>query len=506
MQEEMKRARSLLVKAVVKELLYQGYVAGRLTGLTPGDVKKAIRSANRSRLFIAVPFAIVLLIIVVEGYFLFRRSPLLFPLSVLTWTFMPTFVTVIQLSYGASSGPQIREFLVTLPLEEDRIYGVAAGAVVSSLAASIIAPVIILLLSIPLVGIWVAVSGLIADAMSVSFALIVVSLIINIYRRLGSTNRLSAIIRIAITVPILLLSLSFGYFQTADIRLSSFEETYLPVLNLAGVALGNVEAFAIASTYALVIVLLGYYGFRRTSVSLLSPLSFFSSKLGRFRVRVRSPSTAMIMSDFRQITRSPRLAGFIAVPFLYVIVTIFQGFSFHSSDVQGSLAGQIQFVTNVLPVVAISSFLAYVLYLTELRGYAYLETLPLAKFTNLKSKLTVVLIFYMASALIMGITYLYLGSGVVILPMLGMSLAVASSVIYTAIYFRYSVRTMLAGVVGILNQAVYTVINLFIFGIPAAVYTVGLFLTRSFIAPLPYLVAAGLLELIFLLWMLAKAK
>jgi len=506
LQGKKASASSLLIKSIVKELLYQGYVASRLTGMTPGDTKKAIRASNRSRVLIAIPFAIVLLIIVFEGYFFFRRSPLLFPLAVLTWTFMPTFVTVVQLSYGASAGPQIREFLSTLPIDKEKVDSIASGAIINSLSYSIIAPVAILLVSIPLVGGWLAISGLIADAISISLALILVSMIMNLYRKLGATNRLSAIIRIGITIPILLLSLSFGYFQTADIRLNRVEETFIPFLNLAGVAMGNFEALAMSLLYAAAICLAGYIAFKRTSVSLLSPIEFFSSKIGRFKVKVRSASMALILADFRQITRSPRLAGFIAVPFIYVLITIFQSFSFHSNGFVDILQRQIQFVTNALPVVAISSFLAYVLYLTEMRGFAYIETLPLGKFTNVKSKMIVVLTFYLASVLIMGLSYLYFGFGIVILPMLAMALTVAASVIYTGLYFRYSVKSMMVGVVGILNQAVYTVVNMLVFGIPAAIYTVGLFLTNSFITPLPYLIIASLVELLLLSRLLGKSS
>ena len=496
---------SILVKSVVKELLYQGYVASRLTGMTPGDIKKAIRASNRSRIFIAVPFAIVLLVIVLEGYFFFKGNPLLFPLAVLTWTFMPTFVTVIQLSYGASAGPQIREFLSTLPIEREKVDGIAAGAIINALSYSIIAPVAILLISTPVVGVWRMISGLIADAISVSLALILVSLMMKVYRKAGSTNRLSAIIRIGIVIPILLLSLSFGYFQTSVIRLNSIEETFVPILNLAGVALGNVDALSFSILYCVIICFLGYVAFKKASISLLSPLELVSSKIGRFNVTVRSPSIAMILADFRQITRSPRLAGFIAVPFIYVLITIFQGFTFRSTGVKNILQTQVQFVSNVLPVVAISSFLAYVLYLTEMRGFAYLETLPLSVYTNVKSKLIVVLTFYLASVSIMGLSYLYFGNGVIILPMLIMSLSVAASVFYTALYFRYSVRSMMVGVVGILNQAVFTVVNLFVFGIPAAIYSAGLFLTNNFFAPLPYLIIASLAELLFLARLLAKS-
>lgn len=506
MQGKKASASSILVKSVVKELLYQGYVASRLTGMTPGDIKKAIRASKRSRIFIAVPFAIVLLIIVFEGYFFFRRSPLLFPLAVLTWTFIPTFVTVVQLSYGASAGPQIREFLSTLPIDKEKVDGIAAGAIINSLGYSIIAPIAILLISIPLVGGWLAISGLIADAISISLALILVSIIMSIYRKLGATNRLSAAIRIGITIPILLLSLSFGYFQTADVRLDAVEATFVPILNLAGVATGNLEALAISLLYAAAICLVGYIAFMRTSVSLLSPLELFSSHIGKFNVKVRSASMALILADFKQITRSPRLAGFIAVPFLYVLVTIFQSFSFHSSGVVGILQRQIQFVSNVLPVVAISSFLAYVLYLTEMRGFACIETLPLGKFTNVKGKIIVVLTFYLASVLVMGLSYLYFGEGIIILPMLAMVLTVAASIIYTALYFRYSVRSMMVGVVGFLNQAVYTVVNMLVFGIPAAIYTIGLFLTSNFITPLPYLLIASLVELLLLSWLLAKSS
>lgn len=503
-----RKVRSMLVNFVSRELVFQGYVASRLTGITPSNVKRSVRSSLRSRYFIAVPFAFILLISIFEGkIFIVGRNPLFYPLAALTWLFMSFFISVIQLSYGASAGPQVREFLMTLPLDAKEIERIAAGSIFSAMKVSLITSGVILLAAGFILGQYMMLAGIFAAIISISLSLMAVSLIVGIYRKLGATSRTFGFVRIIMTIPIVLLSLSFGYFQTTNINLNYFESTFVPVLNLAGVGVGNSLSVIFAFVYTLAFAFLGYYSFRRSSVALLSPLNYVASKMGRFRVRIRSPTVALALSDFRQIFRSPGLVGFIIVPFIYVTITLFRSFISPPASQGGSFVSEIQFVTDVVPVVALCSFLAYVLYLTEMKALVYFQTLPLGKFTNVKSKLFVTLLFYGVVALIMGLSFTYVSNEAIILaPLAAFSITVAACVLYTSVFFRYAAKSLTVGAIGLLNQTAYTIIDFLLFCIPAAVYVAGLFVTRSYIAPLPYLVGISLAELFLMIYLIFKGS
>jgi predicted permease len=494
-----------LVDYVARELLYQGYVASRLTGMTPSNMRRAIGSATRSKYLIALPFAFLLLLIMAEARFLPLNGYLTYPIGVLIWTFMPVFISVMQISYGASAGPQIRDTLLTLPLSDGDVKTVASGALISSLKIPLLVSVAILLIAGLVLGPWLMLAGILAAVLSTALALIAVSAIVRAYRRLGTNSRLSTLIRIITVIPILLFSLVLGYVQSSKVQISFFQATYVPVLNLDGVAQGHGLALIISLVYTVPVAIVGYVAFRRTSVALLSPLTFFASRRGSFRAMVRPPITALVLSDFRQMLRSPRLVGFIIVPFIYVIITIYSSVVSAQSGAAESYPAL--FISSVLPVAAISSFLAYVLYLTELRGLSYFMTLPLGRFTNVKSKLAVTILFYGVSAALLGVTFTAVtGNADLFIPIVAFMLTVVACVLYTALYFHYTVKSMALGVLGFVNTVVYTIVNLIVFGIPAASFVVALFLYGNFVYPTLILAGSSLIEIAILLLLLVRAS
>lgn len=503
--EEQTKSRAKLVEYVTRELLYQGYVASRLTGVTPANMRRAISSSTRSKYFIAIPFAFLLVLLIAEAKFLPLNGDLTYPVGVLIWTFMPSFISVMQISYGASAGPQIRDTLLTLPMDDWDIRRIATAAFASSLRIPLIVSVAVLLSAGLVLGPWLMISGILAAIFSTSLALIASSAIVRVYRRLGTTSRISTVVRIVTIIPILMFSLLLGYIQSSKVNISGYQATYIPIMNLDGVAAGHLVSLFVALSYTIPVALIGYLIFRRTSLLLLSPLNYFSSKVGRFRAVVRTPTVALILSDFRQMLRSPRLVGFITVPFIYVIITIFTAFVSGRSGTGES--PQALFLTSILPVGAISSFLAYVLYLTELRGLSYFMTLPLGRFTNVESKLIVSVLFYGASGALLSAAFIGVtGQFSILLPVATFALTVSACVLYTALYFHYTVKSMALGVLGFINTVVYTIINLIVFGLPASIYIALMLIYGNFVYPTIFLAAASIVEILILSFLLMRAE
>jgi predicted permease len=499
------KAVSLVVKSVTKELLYQGYVASRLTGLTPANVKRAIKSALFSKYYIAFIFAAFLVGITLQMRFSSVRNQILFPVGVFAWFIVPVYINMMQISYGASAGPQIRELLLMLPLKEKDIESIAAKSILSVLRLPLIVSFAVLLSTFALLGIWVGIAGILDAVLSFSAAMSVVSLTFTLFRKLGSGS-LSSISRGIVALPIALMALLYGYIQSINLTLNQTEKLFVPVLNLAGVMEGNIVSLGFASSYSILALAGSYFAFRHVSLSILSPVEYSSNKIGSFKVRLRRPELALIFSDFRVVLRSPRLSGLLLVPVVYALSAVFAGFVQGRSTVD-PVGSKIFLVANAFPVGLISSFFPYVLYLAEFKGFSYMYLLPLGKFTNLKSKLYVSLGFYGISAAILGAGF-YISSGnpQYLIPLACLSLPVLSCVFYTSLHFSKSVRNLVMGTIGLTNQIVYSMINAILFGIPASVYFVGIFLTNSLVAPVPYVILISIVETIITGYLVMKSS
>lgn len=492
---------SRLVSGLAQELLYQGHVASRLTGLTPADTARAIRAARRSKHLIAASFALLMLMMLLSFRTAFGPKGALLPLVVFTWTFAPIFLVLTQLSYGIASVAQIRELLLSLPLPEGQARRAAALALLRTLDAPLAVPLLALLASTPLIGGAALLAGLLSYATAASLAIATNLLLIRLYYRAG--RRPFLLLRVLAAVLLIsLFPLPLAYLQAQAPQLGSWEEAFVPLLNLAGVARLDLAALPFALLYTAAFAWLGYRLLMRSSLELLSPHEAAPPSSGRFRVKLRSPSIAIAMTDLRQLFRSPRLVGILVVPFVYALVSLLQA-STRPASAPKPFDYELAFAANALPLIAASSFVAYALYLSELRGLSYLVTLPLGRFTDVKGKLVATLAFFLGAAPILPLA---LGRMLYLIPLLAFAPTVAACVLYTSLYFRYVVRSLAIGAIGLVNQAVYAVINLIVFGIPASVYLVGLFATNSFTAPLPYLLAASSAEISVLCYLLARSK
>lgn len=491
---------------VVRELLYQGYIASRLTGISPATAKRAISSAIRSRYILALTFSLFLIIIIATSKFAGINNQLYFPLSVFIWFFAPVFLSIMQVSYGASAGPQIREFLLSLPIEQTTIDSIAARSIISTISIPIYVSFAILVFSAFYIGLREMFVGILSAALSVTLALIFSALIFKLYKRTGYMGKLSILSRATSVIPMILIILLFGYIRTSYIQLNYAEKTLVPLVNLAGVTEGNQLSLTFALVYTVFAIIGSYLAFRSVAVSVLSPITEITSPIGKFRVKLRSVTSALVRSDFKVMIRSPRLVGLLLTPIMYAIIVIFTNL-FQRQRPHDSLFYNVYFISNAIPVGVVAAFFPYVFYLAELKGYSYFALLPVSKFTDIKSKMLVSVSFYVASASILGLGFVISFSNFLFfIPLYAISLAVFACAIYSAIYFRRSLRSVMIGTIGLLNQFVYSLLNIVVFMIPVGIYTVGLFLTSNLLTPLPYLLISSIIEILFLSYILIKQK
>lgn len=496
---------SFISKKVSKELFYQGYIASRLTGLTPANVKRAIRSAMMSRYYLTFIFIAFLVGLLIQGSLFQARNELLLPVGVFAWFLLPLFVSLMQFSYGASAGPQMREFLLMLPIENNEINRIASRAILSTIELPIVASMIVIVASFFVLGPWIGLAALLSETLSFSVAMCSIAAVFKLFRSSGNSGLLSTLKRGLTTFPIAMVILLYAYVQSSRIELATWEKLFVPLLNLTGVAEGNVTSLGLASLYSLIALTASYVAFRGVSLTILSPIEYVSSKIASFKVKIRRPEFALIVSDFRVVFRSPRLSGLLFAPIMYTVILVFA----NALQVRhgNPLMLETFLVADSVPIGLVSSFFPYMLYLAEMKGLSYIRMLPLGKFTNLKSKLYVSLTFYGISAAIMGFGF-YISSfnAEFFVPLASLALALVACVIYTSIHFEKSTRNMMMGTIGLVNQVVYYFVNGILFGIPASIYFVGIFIMGNLLAPAPYSVAISLAEIVLMVWLLRRNK
>ncbi len=117
------------------------------------------------------------------------------------------------------------------------------------------------------------------------------------------------------------------------------------------------------------------------------------------------------------------------------------------------------------------------------------------------------ILFYGVSAALLGVTFTAVtGNADLFIPIVAFMLTVVACVLYTALYFHYTVKSMALGVLGFVNTVVYTIVNLIVFGIPAASFVVALFLYGNFVYPTLILAGSSLIEIAILLLLLVRAS
>jgi predicted permease len=487
-----------LTAYLYREIIFQGYAATRLTGLSASNVKRIIRNARFSKYGLSGIYGFVFALVMVGTLFGGPSSYQIFPLEAFLWVFLFVFVSGIQLSYGASAGPQIRDVLGTLPLSMREIQRFAVSALLKTMDLPLIVAFSILVIGGLLTGLGGLLAGVLAGVLALSLALLGIALLIRVFRRFSTISRIGSFLRMISVLPIVLISLLSGTVVRLKFDFSGGAEVFIPVINLGGVVSGNTYSLAVALCYTLMGAVFGYMAFRDTSVLLLSPYVPTGRVRGKFNIKLRGPITSIVVTDFRQVLRSPRLIGVFLVPIVFIMILVFDVVT--GSGERSGLTFNLFYLQSVLPVAFVTSYIPYVLYFSELKAYAYFKILPISKYTNILSKVFVTLLFYLASASLMAYAvFRLIGSTNVIWPIYALFLPIVASVLVTSIYFYFSVKSMSLGITSLSTNIVYTVINAIVFAVPVVAYFAASFFGLHPFNALFYMVAASIIEITVLL-------
>ena len=168
------------------------------------------------------------------------------------------------------------------------------------------------------------------------------------------------------------------------------------------------SAIYLALIYTLILGVVGYKSFLSASTLLLSPLVSTPQKAGRFKIKVRSQLASIVVTDLRQVVRSPRLIGFFVTPLVFVTILVYD---LYFGGAVSRIGFNFVYLQDIVPFVFAISYMPYVLYLSELRGYSYFKILPVRNSMNVLSKmLTTLIVFFGLGSIMAYAAYLPLHS------------------------------------------------------------------------------------------------
>ncbi len=489
-----KAQRSKVQDYVYREILFQGYSANRLSGLSPAHAKSVIRSSqNSKRIFAAIYgliFAVSMLATYVSGPSFYSAMPIVAFVGI----FLFVFVSGVQLSYGASAGPQIRDALNVLPLTKDQIEHYATRAFLKTMDLPLLVALFVLAFTSFLMGVRVAIAGLLSAVAAVSLALLGIALLINVFRRYSRFSRGASLVRVLAILPVILLSVTSPTLIRANFSWLGRSLPYIPILDFSAVVGGSLPATIFSLVYAALFALAGYFSFKHSSLLLLSPYVGTTSNTGEFSVTLRSPVVAIIRNDTRQLFRSPRLIGVFLLPLVFIVLLLVSVVQIGLGS--GGLAFDVGYLQFVVPMAFSVSYIPYALYFSELKGYAYFKMLPISVFANIGSKVVVTCGFYaVAATLLVVILSRITAAAIYILPVYALLAPLLASTLLSAIYFSYMIRHMAMGATTMLMNLVYSITNGIVFVIPVASYYVALLMGLGGLRELEVLLSVSMFEI-----------
>lgn len=489
--------KNIVVDSLYREIVFQSYASLRLTGLPASQVNRLIRSGLRSKYILTAFYGFAFVVIMAATLALNSEAKLVFPLEAFIWVFLLVFLPTLQLSYGASAGGQIRELLETLPMRPEQIERLAARAIIKTIDTPLMVAFGILVLGGLFAGPLFAASSIMAGLSSVSVAMVAVLLLMRTFRRFSTTSRLGSLLRSIVFVPAIFIWVITNYITGLKVAPTTPATIYAPILNYVGASAGIPQAVYLSLVYTAILVFAGYRSFLSASTLLLSPIVGAPLKAGRFRVKVRSQLASIVVTDLRQVARSPRLIGFFVTPLLLVAFLVYD--LYFGGSIR-SLGFNFVYLQDIVPSVFAVSYLPYVLYLGELRGYSYFKILPVRNSLNILSKMLTTLIVFGVLATVMSYAaYAALHNPYIFASVYSLALPLAASVLLTTAYFHYSIKRMALGVANTLTGILFTIINIFVIGIPVGVYYTAMFTGAPHTTALLYMGIASLTEMVVLL-------
>jgi len=496
------RAGDLVVNGLYREIVFQSYVSSRLTGLPIAQVNRLIRSGLRSKYMITGIYGFVFVLVMAATLTMSPGGRLVFPIEAFIWVFLLVFLPTLQLSYGASAGGQIREMLDTLPITSRQIERLAARAILKTVDAPLAVAFAILILGGALVGPFFALSSVLAGVSALSVAMLAILLLMRTFRKFNSTSRLSSVLRMVVVVPAIFVWVLTGYVTRLRAIPTDPSMVFAPILSFVGASAGIPTALYLSAVYTAILAFVGYRSFLSASTLLLSPLVSSPLKAGRFKVKIRSQLTSILITDLRQVVRSPRLIGFFVTPLIFVVILVYD---LYFGGAVSKVGFNFVYLQDIVPFVFAISYMPYVLYLGELRGYSYFKTLPIKNSMNVLSKMLSTLIVFAGLAAVMSYAaYLPIRQLYIFSSVYSLGLPLAASVLLTTVYFHYSIKRMSMGVADTLTSILFTFLNIVVIGLPVGFYYSGILLGQSPYTSAIYLCVSALAEIAVLLYIERK--
>ncbi len=472
------RLKRRIVSAVYIEILYHGYSGTGLTGLPVRNVRKTLASASLYKYVLTVFVAVAMSLLVMYAAFGGAYNRGMFPITVFVWMMLISLITAMQLSYGASGSGNIRNVLQTIPLTDREIASVAASAMLKTIDLPIATSLVIMVTAYAVIGFYGMLSGLLALFTGFSLFLILASVTTRAFRKFSVGNRAGMIIRLLSTLPVIFFLAIPSLLFRLNLNLNSIETTYVPILNLSGVMAGQSISVIAAAAFAFALCAGGLRLFGNSAVWLISPSEMNGKVRGRLKLKIRHPLSSLILTDLRQVLRSPRLASLLLLPFVLVVVVIFYFYSAGNTGLK--IPFTIFYSEDILPIAFVSSYIAYLLYMTELRGLAYFRLLSVSKYLNTLAKAIVAFVFYTLASSALAAILLFAGRpSEYLVAVYTLFLPLLASVIFTAAYFQNAVKTSRFGVSNPSSYIAYTLANLAVFTVPAGAFLLGYLLLRS---------------------------
>jgi hypothetical protein len=495
----LKYSRWNIANFIYRELMYQSYAASQLTGLSAGNVKRALNNSIRQKYMISVIYGFIIVIFISTGSLLGAKYASVLPLELFLWSFFIIFASSMQLSFSVSSSSRLKDLLSTLPIDSANVKAISELSIIRAVDMPILVPLAISIVLGAMAGIDRLLAYMIADVTAIALSLLVINLMILAFRQIKLGSRTNTLARLAVSLPIIALAMTGGLIQQFYALTLNPLYSYLPIVDLPGILQGETASIYTSVLYMIVFALAAYFFFRRAAIELLSPAQMTTSISNRkLFVKRSSPTMAVISTDFKQMIRS-RMSGLFIMPFMYFFIVLI------SALISGTNLLKTDYLlfwgSYMVPLAFISSIIGFMLYMSEMRGQATYRLLPLSRNMNLLAKELVTIGDYLIGAVLMSALVIFLGGRFLyVLPIWTLTFTIMPLVAFAGFYFEYSYKKGGAGIASLTSIILYTVTTGALFGLPVVLFIVGYLMHASLIVGSISMVLASLLELSAILY------
>jgi len=498
---ERRKRTGLLSDYVYREIVFNLHSKTGLTGIAAENVEKVMRRARRLKYITSFYVVLGILIFSSQDSLNYSGRNIYLPLETLIWLLMIFVSVAINICLTIPSEGGLGTSLSILPMSGRE----RNSAVMRGFMRTVDVPFFVALGVVSFAGLvdgpGAALAGVISVLYVLGIFLLLVSLLARVSAFVSLSSRKNFLLRIIAIFSILVLLAAGLLIIRVRPAFSALEMKYVPVINLMGVFDGDLTSLAISLAVLLALMSSAFLMFRRYAADLISPSRLSGMGKKGLKLKYRSQTAALIVVDFRQLLRVPKLAGTLILPFILIVNTLL--------DItiigRGGLSDALFFAQDLLPASLAAPYLAYSLYMSELKGYAYFRTLAVSRFQNLAGKLLAASSLYILSIGLMLPILLYYGGGALVTySAYALIVPVIADVIYMAVNFQHSTERALKGRNPSGNFIINSIVSILIIALPVSAYLVSLKAYGNLLLSSAWLGLVGLAEAALLLILFAS--